>query len=196
MSIIYCGVSESVDWLVPTLQVMRKKTETGGVGSSTSTSVAQKTITKKPRAQPISQTTRGAVASRSVPGGVKDDPVSLTAHSGGMQKGCDDIPDDSVSVSGSRERSTSPVESDLLRYLTVHIAPPLLVASSSKGFLFADVTSFVIERDEYLEGIVRLIQSDCPEVAHDMKSFTDAMQKAFSCVTAVTSGENVTNFNI
>jgi hypothetical protein len=103
----------------------------------------------------------------------------------------DDMVDDNGSNTGSRERSNSPVESDLLRYLTVHIAPPCFTDSDAmestdmKQSFCIDVTSFVIEKDEYLEGVVRLIQSDCPEVVQDMKSFVSAMQKAFTNVNGI-----------
>jgi hypothetical protein len=90
---------------------------------------------------------------------------------------------DDVSSSGgpSRERSSSPLESDLLKYLTAHIAPP----SGDYDMFHAVVTSFSIGRNEYLEGIVRLVQSDCPEVACDMQSFVGAMKQAFSDVSGV-----------
>jgi 23S rRNA A2030 N6-methylase RlmJ len=77
------------------------------------------------------------------------------------------------------------MESDLLRYLTAHISPPCFVDSNAEGSFRGDVTSFVIERGEYLEGIVRLIQSDCPEAVDDMASFVCAIQGAFSKVTGL-----------
>jgi hypothetical protein len=82
--------------------------------------------------------------------------------------------DDIGSDEGMRERSTTPIESDLLKYLTANITP------SDPGGL----TSFVISREEYLRGIVQLVKSDCPEVVDNIDSFTTAMQQAFNdCTT-------------
>jgi hypothetical protein len=195
MSIIYCDVTDPVDKLVSTLQVMRKKTGTEATTLSGKGAVL-KTITKKPRAQVATQATRTVVAHPSAPDPSKEDLFRFSMHtSEGYQCG-EDGGDDGMSATGSRERSSSPLESDLLRYLTVHIAPPSMVESSHRSFTFTDVTSFVIERDEYLQGIIRLIQSDCPEVVCDIQSFTNAMQKAFTVVTAFTQGGPVTNFHI
>jgi hypothetical protein len=174
---------------------MRKKSGTEATPSSGKGS-SLKTIVKKPRAQVAIQATRTVVAHRPTPDSSKEDPIHFSVHTGEGYPCVEDCGDDGMSATGSRERSSSPLESDLLRYLTVHIAPPTMVESSHRSFAFTDVTSFVIERDEYLEGIVRLIQSDCPEVVCDIQSFTNAMQKAFSVVTAFTQGEPVTNFHI
>jgi hypothetical protein len=81
--------------------------------------------------------------------------------------------DDTGSDEGMRERSTTPIESDLLKYLTANITP------SEPG----DLTSFVISREEYLRGIVQLVKSDCPEVVDNIDSFTTAMQQAFNDCT-------------
>jgi hypothetical protein len=91
------------------------------------------------------------------------------------------------SLSGSNkdsgtERSPTPLENDLLQYLTLHIAPPP-PCSTENGYLQPDnswlMTSFDIGVNEYLQGIVRLIQSDCPEAVQDIKPFMAAMRKAF-----------------
>jgi hypothetical protein len=95
----------------------------------------------------------------------------------------DNVFDDVVSNSGSAERSTTPMESELLKYLTAHIKPAV---SSGYGSSVGDTfTSFVIGREEYLQGIVRLIHSDCPEVVKNMDLFLGAMQQAFEEVHAV-----------
>jgi hypothetical protein len=84
--------------------------------------------------------------------------------------------DDIGSDEGTRERSTTPIESDLLKYLTAHITPPEA----------GDLTSFVISREEYLQGIVQLVKSDCPEVVDNIDSFMSAMQQAFKDATTYT----------
>jgi hypothetical protein len=68
----------------------------------------------------------------------------------------------------SSER-TPPCECDILRYLSTNIRPPDVI----------QVTSFVIGVDEYLQGVVQLIQRDCPEMAPGVHVFTAAIQKAF-----------------
>ena len=77
---------------------------------------------------------------------------------------------DDMSNEGTRERSVTPTESDLLKYLTAHITP------SEPGCF----TSFVISREEYLQGIVQLVKSDCPEVMEDVDCFMLAMQQAYT----------------
>jgi hypothetical protein len=67
---------------------------------------------------------------------------------------------------------------------------------NSIGSSGVDVTSFVIGREEYLEGVVRLVQSDCPEVTNNMKSFIDAMKDAFMNVNMPHAREFVTALNI
>ena len=93
----------------------------------------------------------------------------------------DGVDEDSISHGSSRDRSPTPLESDLLRYLTAHITP---IDKHKNSHLYVDMTSFVIGRDEYLQGIVRLVQSDCPEVSDDLKCFVDAMKQAFVAVKA------------
>ena len=96
-----------------------------------------------------------------------------------------------VSNPASRETSTTPVESDLLRYLSAHIAPHAAAAGGgatsaadmhAAGPLRGSITSFEIGRDEYLQGVLRLVKADCPEVMHDMPCFVAAMQTAFAHV--------------
>jgi hypothetical protein len=78
----------------------------------------------------------------------------------------------------SRETSSTPLENDLLRYLTAHISAPTqtsdLATSSS-----SDSTSFEIGANEYLVGVVRLIQNDYPEISKEINVFLGAMQQAF-----------------
>ena len=76
---------------------------------------------------------------------------------------------DIYSPSGGREGSTTPVESDLLKYLTAHISPSIPSV----------LTSFVITREEYLQGILELVKSDCPEVMQDLPCFLAEMKNAF-----------------
>ena len=80
------------------------------------------------------------------------------------------------------ERSPTPLENDLLQYLTLHISPPTSV-SIGNAFPQPDnpwlLTSFDIGVTEYLQGIVRLIKSDCPEAVHDIRPFLSAMEQAF-----------------
>jgi hypothetical protein len=87
-----------------------------------------------------------------------------------------DLYEEMERTSACRSRSTTPLETDLLRYLTAHIKEPSI---QDKGSFCLDVTSFVIEREEYLQGVVRLIQADCPEVVDDLNSFMACMQEAF-----------------
>ena len=86
------------------------------------------------------------------------------------------------------ERSPTPLENDLLNYLTVNITPPQPF-STGNGSLQPDdawlVTSFDIGVAEYLQGIVRLVQSDCPEAVHDIRPFLAAMEQAFVEVKAL-----------
>jgi hypothetical protein len=82
--------------------------------------------------------------------------------------------DTDASVSGN-EHSPTPVESDLLVYLSAHTNPPKNIID---GY-----TVFSIETDEYLRGIVRLVQSDCPEICTEIGSFLNSMARAFIEVT-------------
>jgi hypothetical protein len=171
---------------------MRKKS-TADVTTPPSNIVSRKVIAKKSRTHTSGQTAGENCAAVHT---TSDTVLSNTSHPDRACPHVYDVGDDNMSPTGSRERSGSPVESDLLRYLTVHITPPFLVDSTIKGSSCSDVTTFVIERGEYLEGIVRLIQSDCPEVALDVASFTQAMQAAFRTVKDLKPHENVTDFNI
>jgi hypothetical protein len=146
---------------------MRKKTDKSAIGATTG--VSNKVITKPPR--PQTSTTPVAIPRKNqthpTDRSHKDPPDAHTL---------DNVNDDCVSAATSRDRSPTPLESDLLRYLTAHITP---IQKNEYSDFYIGVTSFVIGRDEYLQGIVRLVQSDCPEVAGDMKCFVDAMQQAF-----------------
>jgi hypothetical protein len=163
---------------------MRKKADTA-TGTASPPCVSNKVITKKPRTSVPVQTTRGGVAGNKAPTPTTGACTSTTDSQDRLGSHMDTTIDDNTSAAGSRERSISPMESDLLRYLTAHISPPCFVDSNAGGSFCGDVTSFVIERGEYLEGIVRLIQSDCPEVVDDMASFVCAIEQAFSKVTGL-----------
>jgi len=78
----------------------------------------------------------------------------------------------------SREPSSTPIENDLLRYLTAHISPPIQ-ASGHATICSRDLTSFEIGANEYLVGVVRLIKNDCPEISKEINVFLGAMQQAF-----------------
>jgi hypothetical protein len=163
---------------------MRKKADTA-TGTASSPCVSNKVITKRPRTSVPAQTAQGGVAGHNPPTPTIGECTPNADSTDRLGSHMDTVIDDSTSAAGSRERSSSPMESDLLRYLTAHISPPCFVDSNAEGSFRGDVTSFVIERGEYLEGIVRLIQSDCPEAVDDMASFVCAIQGAFSKVTGL-----------
>ena len=153
----------------PTRQVMRKKPDsTGGVSN--------KIIAKPSRSKSTTVLIAGRKDSTlsTNPPPIQNDNIIDSTNDIGIHT-TDGVND--TSPASSRDRSPTPTESDLLRYLTAHISP----INTESGF-YIDVTSFVIGRDEYLQGIVRLIQSDCPEVSDDMKGFVEAMQQAFVAV--------------
>ena len=86
------------------------------------------------------------------------------------------------------ERSPTPLENDLLHYLTLHITPPQSIGTTDCPIKHDDswfITSFDIGVTEYLQGIVRLVQSDCPEAVHDLRPFLSAMKQAFIDVKAL-----------
>jgi hypothetical protein len=174
---------------------MRKKSDMV-VGSTSGVGVSNNPITKRARAVTSTQPARGGPSSRSKPVNTNGVSHSTSSDLVGPSSHLDDMVDDTVSMTDSRDRSTSPVESDLLRYLTAHIMPPCTMDCNSIGSSGVDVTSFVIGREEYLEGVVRLVQSDCPEVTNNMKSFIDAMKDAFMNVNMPHAREFVTALNI
>jgi hypothetical protein len=148
------------------LQVMRKKIDTTPATSG----VSQKVIVKKPRSSTASARSRQA-KTVAVPPQQALPIVSSANVDGGTADEIHSPPD-------SRDRSTTPIESDLLKYLTAHITPSQVPTETGTCFQ-SDLTSFVISREEYLHGIIQLVQSDCPEVVQDIDSFMHAMQKAF-----------------
>lgn len=155
-------------------QVMRKKST--NIAGMVLASSAHKAIAKASRPQSSLATVVTSHKRAPLVDDVHDtdtsiplDDLSTMVHGGSTM-------DEAAGTNGSRERSTSPLESNLLRYLTAHITPPTEEVSD----LCVEVTSFVIGRSEYLQGIVRLVQSDCPEVAHDMEHFMAAMKDAFT----------------
>jgi hypothetical protein len=172
-------------------QVMRKKADSATeVGKATSPGVAKIAIAKEarstllpPAAHALPATNallpeRGGAGSRSGSPAASDCRHG-TAHGHG--------PGDTASLPASREASTSPIESDLLRYLSAHILPKQTLATPSVGGQDSapgdDVTSFVIGCEEYLQGVIRLVKSDCPEVMLDMATFATAMQHAYAAVS-------------
>jgi hypothetical protein len=157
-------------------QVMRKKTDAVSV-------VSNKLITKVKRiANTRDKTTKNTSTL------AQSDACSMPSQSGISVSQCgvlgvnehvstnarENMGDDMGSDTASRERSVTPTESDLLKYLTSHITNPVV----------DELTSFVISREEYLKGIVDLVMSDCPEVVHDMDCFMTAMQAAFRASNA------------
>ena len=78
----------------------------------------------------------------------------------------------------SREPSTTPLENDLLRYLTANISVPMQAGVNSASSA-SNSTSFDIGANEYLVGIVKLIQNDYPEISKEVNVFLGAMQQAF-----------------
>jgi hypothetical protein len=164
---------------------MRKKTD--NVSNSLTGRVSKKIIAKGSRVSSHDTTANISIVNNMTE---SDNKTSATLQSTPQSKktmmtqGADGrtgraINDDVISNSGSRDRSTTPLESDLLRYLTAHISP-----LGADGFhdLYIGGTNFAIGRDEYLQGIVRLVKSDCPEVTDDVQSFLEAMKQAFSTV--------------
>ena len=143
----------------PTLQVMRKKTvpETLTIKKKISKSSNPSNI--KGRQTKRAKNTENGTGAASPMQKVDQDTTSSNG----------DVRDDGCRDNENRERSVTPTESDLLRYLNVHITPPKI----------DNLTSFELSRDEYLDGILKLVQSDCPEVVRDMDSFIEAMKKAF-----------------
>jgi hypothetical protein len=167
----------SLNILIQT-QVMRKKAEITPL--STSAGITKKITAKVSRAS--AKTLRTKDVSPSVNIQQIDHPASPPSH-------CIGVCDDDESNGGSRGRSVTPSESDLLRYLTAHITPPTTAhpETGDMNKLFGgELTSFTIGREEYLEGIVRLVKSDCPEVAQDMAFLKNAMQQAFIDVDVIT----------
>jgi hypothetical protein len=160
------------------VQVMRKKPDTLPV--VTNTPVVKKIISKRPRPntanvreRPSKHTTTHSQQLADTPfpptdsGGSHDDLTGTIPPDSGVGGLGDDMSNEG---GGTRERSVTPTESDLLKYLTAHITP------SEPGCF----TSFVISREEYLQGIVQLVKSDCPEVMADMDCFMHAMQQAYT----------------
>jgi hypothetical protein len=162
-----------------TLQIMRKKTDVSTTGIPAG--VSNKTIVKPSRQRSTPVTTVTGKKNSTLTTTVKDAKDGCMLElAGGIGVRDTGIPNsEDVSAGSSRDRSPTPLESDLLRYLTAHITP---IHKQDICDMYADVTSFVIGRDEYLQGIVRLVQSDCPEVSGDLQCFVTAMQQAFCTV--------------
>ena len=153
---------------------MRKKTDVPNATNSNTAVVSNKIISKPSRSKQtaVSSVKKNSTQShgeRETEKGTTFDLVD-TAVTGTR---------DDTSANSSRDRSPTPLESDLLRYLTAHITP---MHKQEHSEFYVDVTSFVIGREEYLQGIVRLVQSDCPEVSGDLTCFVQAMQQAFCVV--------------
>ena len=97
------------------------------------------------------------------------------------------IGEENSTSDNSAGRSPTPLENDLLQYLTIHLTPPLPEngdpgAISDRSWL---VTSFDISATEYIQGVVRQIQRDCPEVIQDLQQFLRVMEQAFVDVKAL-----------
>jgi hypothetical protein len=150
--------------------------------ASTNTAVSNKTITKTPRpATAVHPDTNKQHQQQQKSAGGDQHHASVAASNTlplALHGGC--ATDGNASYDASPARSVSPLESDLLRYLTAHIMPPDNHESSD---FCVEVTNFVIGRSEYLQGIVRLVQSDCPEVANNLQHFMASMEDAFAQVS-------------
>ena len=168
---VYCGH-----------QVMRKKTATVSTSATVSTTnklIAKPSRTSKSSTRPITNGSTNHVPKEHEQCDIQHGIPLVGATSPTKRPeshGLGSFDEDVISNSGSRDRSTTPLESGFLRYLTAHISPPNVDDAND---LCVAVTTFVIGRDEYLQGIVRLVKRDCPEVAHDMQGFLDAMKHAF-----------------
>ena len=141
------------------VQVMRKKTDPETLVIKKKIAKSSKSNNTKVR-QAKRQHGNTAATTASPPAQRRDHDVTNSR---------DCMGDEECGNSETRGRSVTPIESDLLKYLNVHIMPPDI----------DKLTSFEIGREEYLQGIIQLVQSDCPEVVRDMDSFLAAMQKAF-----------------
>ena len=158
-------------------QVMRKKPEKAS--TSTNMGISNKLIAKSSGISPSTpKLDPGTLQSEQSRYNIQHTVSPLTTSGNGEPHVVDE---DTTSNCGSRDRSITPLESDLLRYLTSHISP---IDQEDSSDLCFGATSFVIGRDEYLHGIVRLVKSDCPEVTHDIQGFLRAMQQAFVDVNA------------
>ena len=149
---------------------MRKKTDTVSVVSNKIITKSAKRIASSTHDKTTKHMTTGkeqAVCTMSSSPSPEGEVLGTNGHGVGHSR--DEMCDDMGSDNGSRGRSITPTESDLLKYLTAHITNPVVDG----------LTSFVISREEYLKGIVDLVKSDCPEVVHDMECFIGAMQTAF-----------------
>jgi len=140
------------------LQVMRKKTDP-------ETLVLKKKISKSSKSSNIKVRQTKRPPTNTDPRTEPASPIQKVDRSVGYARE-DTCDEECIEV---RERSVTPVQSDLLKYLNVHITPPEI----------GNLTSFKLSREEYLDGIIKLVQSDCPEVVSDMGSFMEAMQNAF-----------------
>ena len=158
--LIFTHVLEAHPIPPPTLQVMRKKTvpETLTIKKKISKSSNPSNMKGRQIKRAPKNTENGTGAAT---------PMQKVDQDATSSNG--DVRDDGCRDNENRERSVTPTESDLLRYLNVHITPPKI----------DNLTSFELSREEYLDGIIELVQSDCPEVVRDMDSFIEAMKKAF-----------------
>ena len=167
-----------VDPVTP-LQVMRKKNQ-AMPSTSSSQAPPQKAITKPSRIGGRSTTKRCTPTVCEIEAeGVGS---VLTMGTGSVA-----LTDESSTSDNSAKRSPTPLENDLLQYLTMHLTPPgpengdPWVISDNSWF----ATSFDISTTEYLQGVVRQIQRDCPEAAQDSQHFLHMMEQAFVDVKAI-----------
>jgi hypothetical protein len=152
---------------------MRKKSDVGGVSNG---------IVKPTRLHPVNSATSVRMGENTQNTSLAS--VCSTAPVSSLYNG-GDMYEEIECTNSHRSRSTTPLETDLLRYLTAHIKQPSVPNEDS---LCLNMTSFVIGRDEYLQGIVRLVQTDCPEVVDDLNSFLLSMKQAFISVKAMRDG--------
>ena len=157
-------------------QVMRKKGDSAVLSTAVATTSGG-IAKKKPAARASRAVEAPATDSRDTDRNASPAAAS-DRHDSSLMSGTECL----ASNPTSREASATPVESDLLRYLSAHIAPQVAAAHTHGEASPDGITCFEIGRDEYLQGVLRLVKSDCPEVMHNMPSFVAAMQNAFAHV--------------
>ena len=153
---------------LPRIQVMRKKTDPETLAVKKKIIKSSKSNNTKARQTKCSNTDAGRVTGKMTGHATApSSPIQKGDHAGtNSRKG---MGDGECETNENRGRSVTPTESDFSKYLNVHITPPDIDR----------LTSFEMSREEYLNGIIQLVQSDCPEVVRDMDSFMEAIRKAF-----------------
>ena len=178
---IYSSATQSAtEFTIYRRQIMRKKTDLPSTTVSSTAVVSNKVISKPSRSKSTTATLSAKKKSTQLHSDKQVEKGTTFDLAGDVAVGDTHCNNEDISAGSSRDRSPTPLESDLLRYLTAHITP---MHKQEHSEFYVDVTSFVIGREEYLQGIVRLVQSDCPEVSGDLKCFVQAMQQAFCVVS-------------